>query len=354
MHEEAQPMLRRSALMGGLALLALLLVFPASVLANTNEPIAQTGGMSNSLVPLIGTPLTVDVTLDPATGNISNVALNPALTKDTTKSNDHFMVFASSDGSTKVSVSAKGSRLSIGARVKSLGDLVGNGTWSAAVFGGTVKSTVAYSIGKDGSGNPTLTIGAISTPSGVTATVLTPGTKKAKSVKDAHKVDWAFASGGVKFSSGGYTKTLTIAVWVSKPDGAASLRITLSGKDRLKLQGTLAQLAGARTWSAHLCDGTPVSVNYHVDGTGKVVFDSATGPNPVNKQLGKGLLVRYKGTSVGVLIWLKSIGNDQFKLNVLGQSGHCGKGWDHGHKNGTSASHSGGFAWSGWGDRRRG
>lgn len=347
-------MLRRSALLGGLALLALLLVFPASVLANTNEPIAQTGGMSNSLVPLIGTPLTVDVTLDPATGNISNVALNPALTKDAARSNDHFMVFASSDGSTKVSVSAKGSKLSIGARVKSLADLVGNGTWSAAVFGGSVKSTVAYTIGKDGSGNPTLAFGAISTPSGVTATVLNPSTKTAKKAKDpAHT--WAFASGGVKFSSNGFTKTLSIAVWVSKPDGAASLKITLSGKDRQKLQGTLAQLAGARTWSAHLCDGTPVSVNYHVDSsTGKVVFDSATGPNPVNKQLGKGLLVRFKGTSVGVLVWLKSIGNDQYKLNVLGQSGHCGKGWNHGHKDGSSASHSGSSAWGGWGDRRHG
>jgi len=348
-------MLRRSALMGGLALLALLLVFPASALANTNEPIAQTGGMSTSLVPLIGTPLSVDVTLDPATGNISNVALNPALTKDTGKSNDQFMVFASSDGSTKVSVSARGSRLAINARVKSLDDLVGNGTWSAAVFGGTVKSTVAYTIGKDGSGNPTLTIGAITTPSGVVATALTPGTKKAKFFKDTHKVDWAFAAGGVKFASNGFTKTLSIAVWVSKPGGAASLRITLSGKDRQKLQGTLAQLAGPRTWSAHTCDGTPVSVNYHVDpSTGKVVFDSATGPNPINKQLGHGLLVRFKGTSVGVFVWLKSIGNDQYKLNVLGQSGHCGKGWDHGHKGGSNASKGGGSAFGGWGDRRHG
>ncbi|MGZ6344204.1 MAG: hypothetical protein ACXWOW_02675, partial [Candidatus Limnocylindrales bacterium] len=91
-------MTRRSALMGGLVLLALLLVFPASALANTNEPIAQTGGMSNTIVPLIGTPLSVDVALDPTTGNISSVTLNPALTKDTAKSNDHFMVFANSDG----------------------------------------------------------------------------------------------------------------------------------------------------------------------------------------------------------------------------------------------------------------
>ena len=184
---------------------------------------------------------------------------------------------------------------------------------------------------------------------------MTEPPKTAKKAKDPSKGSWAFASGGVKFSSNGFTKTLSIAVWVSKPDGAASLKITLSGKDRQKLQGTLAQLAGARTWSAHLCDGTPVSVNYHVDSsTGKVVFDSATGPNPVNKQLGKGLLVRFKGTSVGVLVWLKSIGNDQYKLSVLGQSGHCGKGWDHGHKGGSSASHGGGFALGGWGDRRRG
>ncbi|MGZ3640936.1 MAG: hypothetical protein ACXVAI_01590 [Candidatus Limnocylindrales bacterium] len=350
-------MTRRSALMGGLVLLALLLVFPASALANTNEPIAQTGGMSNTIVPLIGTPLSVDVALDPTTGNISSVTLNPALTKDTAKSNDHFMVFANSDGSTKVLVKAKGSTLSISARVKSLGDLVGNGTWSAAVFGGSAKSTVQYAIGKDGSGNPTVTIGAISTPAGVTAQKAPPTLKTALKAKDPAKGSWSFATGRVVFSSNGYTKTLSIAVWVSKPDGAASLKITLSGKDRQKLQGTLAQLsaAGNRTWSAHLCDGTPVSVTYHVTSDGKIVFDSATGPNPVNKQLGKGLLVRFKGTSVGVLIMLKNLGNDQYALRVLGQSGHCGKSWDHGHKS-AAGNHDGGnmgFGW-GWGDRRHG
>ena len=74
----------------------------------------------------------------------------------------------------------------------------------------------------------------------------------------------------------GYVKKLTIFVGVDKKSGKATLSIVLSGRDKLKLEGSLADLAGARTWSAHLCDGTAVSVAYHVAADGTVVFDSST------------------------------------------------------------------------------
>ena len=61
---------RTPARAAGLALMAMALLLPASAFANTNEPIAQTGGMTVT-IPMLGTSLTVAVTLD-AVGNISD------------------------------------------------------------------------------------------------------------------------------------------------------------------------------------------------------------------------------------------------------------------------------------------
>ena len=245
-------MKRRTALVVGLMAAALLLIIPGSVLANTNEPIAQTGGMST--MPLIGTGLQVDIALD-TVGVITTVDVNPLDGLAKTKSDPGYVRFATADGKTSVSVLARGGRLSLTERT-TLDNLIGTNRWSADVFGTKAKSTVDYAIGKDTSGNPTVTIGTISPASGVTATV---DVAKAKSVKTKFTGGWAVATAGVTFTSDGWTKHLSISV-SGKTDGTAALKITLSGKDRQKTTGTLAQLAaaGERTWSAHLCDATPV------------------------------------------------------------------------------------------------
>ena len=49
-----------------------------------------------------------------------------------------------------------GGRLTIRARAKQLGDLLGTGTWSSPVFGTGAKTTADYKVGKDASGNPTV------------------------------------------------------------------------------------------------------------------------------------------------------------------------------------------------------
>ncbi len=298
----------------GLALGAIVLAFPTAVAANTNEPIAQTGGMTATL-PLLGTSLKVDVTLD-AVGKISGVALDPTGTVSKTEASDHAVKFSNAGGTAKVVVRAQGDKLTIAAKAK-LGALVGSGTWAADVFGTGVKSTVAYTIGKDGSGSPTLAIGAVSTPSGVTPLVNAPATK-------THDKQVS-VSGGVTFSQNGFSKRLTISINADKGTGAAKLRITLSGRDRQTLTGILAALAGNRTWAAHLCNGTAVSVKFHVTADGKVVYDSASGAPATEKNRDNGFVVRFTGTSAGVSAFLKANGDGTYTLVVRGQSGHCGK-----------------------------
>jgi len=301
--------------LAAIALLASTLALPAGVLANTNEPIAQTGGMEATL-PLLGTSLTVGVTLDDV-GKITGVTVNPSGVVSQTQTTDSAVKFANADGTTKVSVRAKGSKLSITAKSTKLADILGSGTWAADVFGSGAKSTVDYTIGDDG-GKPTVAIGDVGAAAGITAT---KGEPKTWSSKNGSK-HWASAS--VTFERGGYRKVLRISVGV-RTDGTAVLKIVLRGRDRLRLEGTLAELAGDRTWSAHLCDGTAVSVTYRITAEGAVEFVGATGGETTEKSYKHGLAVRFDGTKVGVRIGLhQKKGTDTWRLSVKGSSGHCG------------------------------
>ena len=266
--------------LSGLAVAAFLLAAtPAGVAATTNPPIAQTGGMTATL-PLLGTPLTVAVTLD-SVGNISGVALDPSTALSKTKSGDDFVKFSNNDGTVKVTVKAIDGRLSIKAKAKTLSDLVGKGP-GLPMSSAPGRSTAYYTVGRDPSGKPTVAIGAVHPAAGVAwklgpfvATKVTPSTAKSGAA-DKGKAKGAHAAADGTFSWQGFTKSLTISINVAG-DGTASMAITLSGRDAQKLNGTLASLAGARTWSAHTCAGTAVSVKYHVASNGTVVYDGATG-----------------------------------------------------------------------------
>jgi hypothetical protein len=318
-----------------LGLTILLFAFPASAAANTNEPIAQTGGMSATL-PLLGTSLKVGVQLD-AVGKISGVTLDPAGTVAAKKTTDHAVKFSNADGTVKVTVRAKGSKLSITARA-TLAQLTGSGTWSADVFGSGAKSTVKYTVGSN-AGAPTLTIDDVSAAAGITSTTSGPTTKS------GDRGAWAGAK--VTFVRAGYTKKLTIFVGTDKKTGKANLSIVLSGRDKLKLAGALADLAGDRVWSAHLCDGTAVSVKYHVTSDGKVVYDSATGAPVKEKAFKSGFVTRFTGTNVGVFVGLKKLDDGTYRLQVFGSSGSCGRGDGdgHGHGFGGGSKHHNGHGW---------
>ncbi len=330
--------------LSGLALAGLVLAAtPGMVAATTNAPIAETGGMTATL-PLLGTSLTVAVTLD-RVGNVSGVALDPSSALSKTKSGDDFVKFTNSDGAVKVSVKAKGGQLSIKARAKQLSDLLGSGTWSADVFGTGAKSSATYTVGNDASGKPTVAFGTVSPATGITWTLgskwsvkYSPdngGTSKSKTKAQGAR---ALATG--TFAWQGFTKTLTVSVTVA-PGGTAGLAIVLSGRDAQKLSGTLASLEGSRTWSAHLCDGTAVSVKYHVAADGKVVYDSATGAKATEKSFANGFLAWFDKSRTALFVNLKQV-NGTYSLVVFGRSGDCG------HRSPGLGGHGGG---PGWGDR---
>jgi hypothetical protein len=289
-------------------LIALSLAFPVGIAAHTNEQLARTGGMK---VVLIGTALTVDVKLD-VLGNISLVTLAPAGTAG--ESGDHKVTFTSAGGAVQVDVKAKGSKLSVNAKAGTLGALVGAGTWSADVFGPGTPATVGYSVGATADGKPTLTIGAPTTTGAATAEV-----SPVRTSDDGNKV-----SGKVTFRLDGYTKKLSISVGVKK-DGRASLKISLGGKDRQKLAGTIEALVGPRTWTAHLCDGTMVVLAFQVSAEGKAVFLSASPATPAVKvkEQKNGFKATFDGTRVGVSVQLKQGKDNQWTLKVAGKSGKC-------------------------------
>jgi hypothetical protein len=337
-----RPGFRATGGLSALLVAAALLAMPATAAAATNPTIAQTGGMSATL-PILGGGVAVTVALDPA-GNITGVTVgNPALAQ--TKATSEFVKFATADGKTKVTVKARGSRLAISARVTTLAELVGTGTWTADVFGTGTKTSVSYTIGDDGKGNPTVSLGTPAPlPASATWTAGTPKSGKGDG--------GASASSGGSFAYQGFTKKLTVSVRVEKPDGedpgGASLRITVSGRDVQKLADSLAALnaAGTHAWSAYLCDGkTAVTVSYHVNLDGTIGFDGATGGAFTQTTKDGALRVRFKGSNVGVAVSLKNNGDGTYTLRVKGSSGLCGKGEGH-HKGGgdshASAGGSGG------------
>jgi hypothetical protein len=312
--------IRIPARIAGVALGAALLAFPVGVAANTSGPIAATGGMTTQIW-LMGTSLTVGVTLTPV-GDISVATLSPmpaGVTK--TKTTKDAVTFSNTGGTTKVSVRAKGDKLSLAAK-GTLAGLAGTSSWSAMVFPGTTY-TVPYTI-VNNSGTPALTIGAVSPTTGVT--LIAPVTKT-----DPGKVK---VEAGVTFSKDGFVKRLMISI-ESRGDGSAQLKITLSGKDRQNLSGALGTLTGAvgsRTWSGHLCDGTPVTVLYHVAVNGTVMYDSATGAAATSRTTHDGFVARFDKTNVSVKVELhKNADGTTYSLKVDGRSGNCGQGKGPGH-----------------------
>lgn len=60
---------------------------------------------------------------------------------------------------------------------------------------------------------------------------------------------------------------------------------------------------GAHTWSGQLCDGTAVSVDYHVTDQGRLVFDAANGAPYRERSFWHRFRVRFTGTGFGVMVW---------------------------------------------------
>lgn len=309
MHTSARVSARVAALS-----LAAILALPAIVLADTSAPIAATGGMT-ATIPLFGTPLTVAVTLDPV-GNVSAVDLDPVGDFEATQVGAHAVSFASTGSTAQVRIRAHGSSMSIKAKAGSLADLVGTGSWSADMFGTGEATTVQYTVGDAGGGTPTVTIDSVSAPAAVAVEQKPSGAKTGKHGSGA----WA----GATFSFEGFVKRLSISVWV-RPDAdpGAGLRITLTGKDRQRLAGSIDELVGAHSWVGTLCDGTPVSVGFTVNADGTVTYTGATGGTATSEATEHGFKAQFDGTRVVVKVSLKQQDDGTWSLRVDGRSGRC-------------------------------
>jgi hypothetical protein len=295
------------------------LALPLVAVAATTDAIAQTGGMTATL-PLLGSSLTVSVTLD-ANGNLTTVNLDPIGTATATKISGHAVTFSDTTNGTQVKINARGASLSISATAGSLDALVGSGTWGADVFGTGTKSTVAYTIGKNATA-PTVTIGAITTPAGVTSVTPAP-TGKGVFGKDGH--DGINASGTVAFSANGFTKILTIRVSLAeKGSTKARLSITLTGRDVQKTSGALATLVGSHTWTGKACDGTALGIVYTVNADGTITYTSATGGTVTVHSSDKntGFSARFDTLKVGVEIRLMQLPDGTYTL-VVGYHKGC-------------------------------
>ncbi len=306
----------RTALQRLATAFVILALFPAAVSAHTNEQIAETNGFTATL-PLFGSSLTVAVTLDDV-GNLASVSLTPTGSYSPTRTEPHDVRLAATDGQSTLLVRAKGDKLGIRAKAPTLADLLGSGTWTGDVFGTGDTTSVPYTIGSDGAGKPTIAVGSVTTPAGVTTEVRPPVTKSdGDTVKTSVRVVFTFA---------GVTKWLTIEVKVKTGDDpAAQLKIDLKAKDRQRVDASLAELVGSRTWAGHLCDGTPVSVSYEVTADGRVVFSGAAGAPATMKETKDGFSVRFTDTKVKVSVKLRERSDGTWQLSVKGSTGKCGK-----------------------------
>jgi hypothetical protein len=83
-----------------------------------------------------------------------------------------------------------------------------------------------------------------------------------------------------------------------------------------------ADVLGDHVWTGQLCDGTAVSVAYHVTARGRLVFDSASAPARVQKHRGW-FRVRFKGTPTRMMAFVHWGRHGVLHLHVRSWQGKC-------------------------------
>jgi hypothetical protein len=86
--------------------------------------------------------------------------------------------------------------------------------------------------------------------------------------------------------------------------GISVLALAAAFPDAVAARSIPADVAGAHVWSGQLCDGTALTVSYHVSArTGRAVFDSATGGPVRVRWAWHGFLAHFRGTSTTLVVW---------------------------------------------------
>lgn len=263
----------RTKLAAGILASAVVLLAGVGVGTATAAPKPAVDPQAPTIItlPFLTTPVTLTVTTGPG-GNIVSADLDTPDAFAVGQKTANKVNFVSTDGALQVSVKSKGNEQRVTARAGDLATLVGDGTWSGDVFGDAGVSSVTYTVGDDGSGNPTLSNVVPTAATGITAEVSGPEMSVGE--------EGAQARASVLFTKDGQSRTLTIKVSVHTPEsdddddeGGASLRISLG-----KLRGVpvaAADAAGPHTWTGKLCDGTSTAtVEYVVNEDGTVDLTS--------------------------------------------------------------------------------
>lgn len=242
---------------------------PDESAADAGTPNAE-AATSTVTVPLLGAPVTVDVTTD-AGGGLLDVSVAPTggeadgLAAQPVRVNH--VSFVNEDGSVKLHVAAVWGGERVSARAGSLDEISGPGGWSGDVFGTGVTSEVAFTIGATAEGGPDITGVTVNSPLDHTVGDVEYGDHHGRQT----------AKVGIEFTEQGQTRWLSIRATAADPEsehGSASLKVSLSRAWGAQVDDDAA--VGPHTWSGMLCDGTEASVNYTVTDDGEITDVVAT------------------------------------------------------------------------------
>jgi hypothetical protein len=127
-------------------------------------------GTTTTTLPLLGAPLTVDITTD-AGGGLLDVALGSPDEFIATGLRANKVAFTNEAAGTSVKIVAKHGGERVEARAGSLADILGAGAWSGDVFGSGAATTVDFEVVDRGDGTPDIVGVAVTPAAGVEYTV---------------------------------------------------------------------------------------------------------------------------------------------------------------------------------------
>lgn len=179
-------------------------------------------------LPVLGSGLNVTITRDD-NGEIASVALDPSDSANQIKDGDHRVVFVLGEDGPRVIVKSAKGIVSTNVKADDPADAAGDGFWSGDVFGNGV-ITIPYNVSFDGI-TPTITVGTVTAPDGVTATVSEPRAKTSDDGDRAvYKVKVVLESGDDDAVVKLYAKTKVN----DEGETRVSVSATLLSKDRAK------------------------------------------------------------------------------------------------------------------------
>jgi len=234
--------------------------------ATPNAPAAT----STVTLPLLGAPVTVDVTTD-AGGGLLDVSVAPTgggdagLTANPVRVNH--VSFVNEEGTVKLRVAAVWGGERVSARAGSLDEISGPGGWSGDVFGTGTTTEVGFTIGATAEGGPDITGITVNSPLEHTIGEVDYGEHRSR----------LSAKVGIEFTDQGQQRRLTIRATSADPESersSASLKVSLSHPWGARIDDAAA--VGPHSWAGTLCDGTEASVTYNVTDDGEITDVVAT------------------------------------------------------------------------------